>query len=214
MFISKQEITQALKDEGMLTNLTPKNREFFLEYCINGHDALQAYLDTMVDESSGRTNKFPGEKANEIVAKQEFRECFEVYVELLKDIAGVKTNSSIFNVYQVMAFYNPLDYLDDTGQFKYTSIDEAKEQLGIKALAIKSIDLSVHPRDPKAVLRTITFVDRFKSLKELQRFSKFIDEAESGGEKLGNITIDLGNEQFSIESENKRRQELNIVEKE
>lgn len=212
MFISKQEITQALKDEGVLTNLSPKNREFFLEYCINGHNAEQAFLDTIGSDQSERVIKYPGEKANEIVAKEEFRECFEVYVDLLKEIAGVKTNSSIFNVYQAMSFYNPLDYLNDQGEFKFDSVEDAKEQLGIKALAIKSIDLSAHPRDPNAVIRTVTFVDRFKSLKELQRFSKFIDEAETGGPAMPTVHIDLGhNNTFNPEDEEQKMRELGLV---
>lgn len=212
MVISKQEITQALKEEGVLTELSPSNRKFFLEYCINGHDALQAFKDTIGLDQSNRVIKEPGIKANEIVAKAEFRECFEVYVDLLKEIAGVKTNSSIFNIYQAMAFYNPLDFLSDSGEFKYSSIKEAKEQLGIKAMAIKSIDLAAHPRDPNAVIRTVTFVDRFKSLKELQKFSKFIDEAESGaGSGMGQVVIKAEMQAFDPKNDQVLREKYNLV---
>ena len=212
MFITKVEITKELVEEDCWVRLSPKEKKMFLAYCINGLDENEAYKDVYVDEDSDRANQFPAKKAAKIVAKDDFQECFDIYAELLRETAAVKTNAHLFNIYWNMACYSVFDFIDENGEFRYKSVEEAQERLGIKAVAIQSIDTTMHPRDPDRTIRKVNFVSREKALKELAKFSKFYGEQEAGGGAgMGQIIINAANPEFNPEDDEKNRREFGLV---
>lgn len=211
MFLTKEEIKKELKDEDCWKDLKPKEREMFLLYCTNGHEEVEAFKDVYCREDSERTVKFPGKKAAEVLAKEAFSECFEIYAEVLRDMASLKTNAHLYNQYLAMATYNALDFIDVEGNFKFQSVEEAKERLGIKAMALTGLEVTMHPRDPSITMIVPKFCDRHKAMKELARFSKFYGSEEAGGKGLGTITVDLGDAVFDKAVEDKRRKELGVV---
>ena len=212
MFITKAEITKELVEEDCWVRLSPKEKKMFLAYCINGLDENEAYKDVYVDEDSDRANPFPAKKAAKIVAKDDFQECFDIYAELLRETAAVKTNAHLFNIYWNMACYSVFDFIDENGEFRYKSVEEAQERLGIKAVAIQSIDTTMHPRDPDRTIRKVNFVSREKALKELAKFSKFYGEQEgSAGSGLDQVIVNTSAATYTKEQDDARRKELKLV---
>jgi hypothetical protein len=211
VWINKEEILKEVEEEDCWKDLSAKEKKMFLAYCVNGLDYVKAYKDVYMDTESSRVVKFPGDKAAIIVAKDSFQECFEIYGEALQEAASTKTNAHLYNQYVIMATANLLDYVDEIGQFKFKSIQEAKDILGEKALAIVGFQVSVHPKDPKKTMTVPVLADKMKAMKELAKFSKLFGEAESGGKGLGTISIDLGNAVFNKEEEDRKRKELGVV---
>jgi hypothetical protein len=211
VWINKEEILKEVQEEDCWKDLTPKEKKMFLAYCTNGLDYVKAFEDVYMSSESDRAVKFPGKKAAVIIAKDAFQECFEIYGEILQEVASTKTNAHLYNQYVIMCTWNILDYVDFNGAFKFKNIEEAKDKLGEKALAIVGFQVSVHPKDPTKTMTVPVMADKMKAMKELAKFSKFFGEAESGGKGLGLITVDLGDAVFSKEAEKKRREELGIV---
>ena len=197
MFVSKERIERELKDEEAFKEMTPKERRMFIVYCTNGFDALQAYNDVYAPEDKIRIIKFPGSKAETIVASENFEECLNIYGDMLKELAATRVNSEIFLYWTNLSFYDIFDYIDIDGSFKYESIDEAREILGpAKCAPILSIVKTLHPKDPSIEINTVNLFPREKALKELQRFSQFYKEESTGATAMPNINIDLGNARF------------------
>lgn len=191
MFITKEEIKKAIKGEDCWKDLSPREQKMFLLYCTNGLEETSAYLDVYQREDKKRVIKFPGKLAADILAKQSFQACFNLYSGLIAEIAPTKVNAQLFNVYYNQAFYNIFDFMDENGEFRYTSVQEAKERLGPKAVAIQSIDTTMHPKDPNRVVRKVTFISRAKAMKELSRFTKFIEEESGAGSGMGNVVMNV-----------------------
>ncbi len=212
MFITKEEIKSELKDEECWQELSPKEKRMFLEYCTNGHEEVLAYKEVYVDPQSDRVVKFPGKKAAEILAKQSFSECFEVYSEILREAVSMKANAHLWNQYYVMATWNILDFVDEIGQFKFKDIDEAREQLGIKALAIAGLDVAMHPRDPSKTMTIPKMMDKYKAMKELSRFTKFYGSEEAGGIGLGTISINSQLATVTVEGDEINRRRIGLGE--
>lgn len=211
MWINKEEILKEVEEEDCWKDLSPKERKMFLEYCVNGLDELAAYKEVYCNDDGERVVKFPGKKAATILAKDAFQECFEIYGEILQEVASTKTNAHLYTQYVIMATWNILDYVDFDGAFKFKDIEEAREVLGVKALAITGFNVSVHPKDSTKTMTVPILADRSKAMKELAKFSKFYGAEESGGKGLGTITVDLGDAVFSKEKEIERRKELGVV---
>ncbi len=196
MFISKERIERELKDEDDWNALTPKEKRMFLLYCTNGFDGLKAYVEVYDPENRERVVKFPGSKAEAIVAKVEFENCLEIYGNLLKEMASSKINSQLFLYYCNLAFYNICDYVNERGEFRFESMEEAREVLGSKAVAIVGIHTELHPKDPSIEITKVSLFPREKAMRELQRFSKFMGEEMNGAVAMPNINIDLGDARF------------------
>ena len=211
MFLNKEEVKKELHEKECWKSLTPKEKKMFLVYVTNGLDEVEAYNDIYVDEDASRVIKFPAVKASQVTAKEDWQECFQIYAEVLQEVASVKTNAHLYNQYVIMATYNILDYVDMYGAFKFKTIEEAKEKLGVKALAIVGFDVSVHPRDPKAVMTVPKLADRMKAMDKLSKFSKFFGEQELGGSALSSITVNTSLAEISIEDDDKKRAELKLV---
>lgn len=212
MFITKEEIKSELKEEDCWKNLSPKEKQMFLEYCTNGHDEVQAYKDVYIDPNAERVVKFPGKKAAEILAKPYFSDCFDIYAELLREAVSMKANAHLWNQYYIMSTWNILDYVDSIGAFKFESIEQAREQLGIKALAIAGLDVAMHPRDPSKTITVPKMVDKYKAMKELARFSKFYGSEESGGMGMGNLIVNTSLAEVSVDTDVQNRKRLGIEE--
>jgi hypothetical protein len=189
VFITKEEIRNELKDEECWKALPPKEKKFFLQYCINGLDGTEAYKDVYMSNESGRTVKFPGKKANEIIAKDEVQECFEIYGDLVKETAPSKVNMQIFNLLYNQAFYSPFDFMDTQGEFLYDTVEEAKEKLGVKALAIKEITTTMHPKDPDRVVKKVIFHNRSKAVDALSKYTQFIEKENQAGSGMGQVVL-------------------------
>lgn len=189
MFITKEEIRHELIEEECWKDLSPKEKKMFLTYCTNGQDELRAYMDVYADPDPERVIKTPGKKAQAILAKESFQECVAIYAEILREAVSTKANAWMFTRYFEIASANILDFVDEIGQFKFSSIEEAKEQLGAKALAIAKLDLTMHPKDADKTITVPVLYDRYKAMKELAKFTKYYGSEEAGGVGLGDITI-------------------------
>lgn len=211
MFITKEEIKKELLEEDAWKALTPKEKEMFLIYCTNGHEEVEAYKDVYVKEDSDKVVKFPGKKAANIISKDEFQECFEVYAEILRDAVSMRTNAHLFNLYYMLSTYNILDYVDEIGAFKFKSIEEAKEILGLKALAIVGLDVTMHPKDPTKVITVPKLADRAKNMKELSKFSKFFGSEEAGGTGMGSVQLNTTMPGFDKDSDAKNREKYGLA---
>lgn len=212
MFITKEEIKKELKDEDCWKELKPKEREMFLRYCTNGHEEVEAFKDVYCTEDAERKVRFPAKKAAEIMAKEAFNECFEIYADLLQEFAATRTNAHLYNNYLIIATANILDYTDNIGQFKFKDIEEARERLGAKALAIEKLELTAHPRDPNSTITVPKLYDKFKAMKELAKFSKFYGEEAGGGAGLGDISISSHLATVTKFDDEKNRQRLGVNE--
>ncbi len=199
MFISKERIERELKDEDDWNALTPKEKRMFLLYCTNGFDGLKAYMEVYDPENRERVVKFPGSKAEAIIAKVEFENCLEIYGNLLKEMASTKVNNQIFLYWTSLAFYNIFDYIDTEGNFRYESIEEAKEILGeAKCAPILGITKTLHPKDASIEIHTVSLYPRDKALLQLQKFSSFFGEDVGGGNGFANINFNMGNGDFVL----------------
>lgn len=213
MFISKERIENELKDEEEFKNMTPKERRFFLEYCTNGFKALDAYYDVFEPETKQRVVKFPGSKAEAIVAKPDFEYCFDLFSDLLQSMVAKKTNAELFNHYYTLATYNPLDFMNEEGEFAFESIEEAKEILGHKAICITGLSKEAHPKDPSITVIKVQLYNRSTALKELSKFSQFFGSDAVGGHGFADININLGsnsNSNPTLEDDQKMRDKYGL----
>jgi len=210
MFVTKQEIIAELKGTNCWKSLSANEKSFFLEYVSNGHNEVQAYKDVYIDDEETRVTKFIGKKAATIMAKPEFAECFEIYAEVLRNTVSMRANAHLFNYYYVLATYNILDFVDEYGAFKFLSIEDAKEQLGLKAIAITGIDTVMHPKDPTKTMTTVKFYDRGKALKELSKYTQFYGTGETD-KGLSNISINSQVVTHSVEEDEFNRMRLGIA---
>ena len=210
MFISKERIERELKDEEDWKALTPKEKRMFLLYCTNGFDGLKAYVDVYDPENRDRVVKFPGSKAEAIVAKPDFEYCFDLFSDLLQSMVAKKTNAELFNHYYTLATYNPLDFMNEEGEFAFESIEEAKEVLGHKAICITGLNREVHPKNPEITTIKVQLYNRSVALKELSKFSKFMGEEANGAVSMPNINIDLGEARFDPKMDEINAQRYNI----
>jgi len=212
VFITKEEIKQELDGEECWSALTPKEKRMFLIYCTNGHEEVEAFKDVYITEESTRVIKFPGKKAAEILAKEDFQECFSIYAETLREAVSTKANAFLFNQYFILSTYNVLDYVDSIGAFKFKSIEEAKEILGIKAMAITGLDVTMHPRDPDKTITVPKLADRYKAMKELARFTKYYGSEEAGGVGLGDVSISSKLARVTVEDDEVNRRRIGLGE--
>lgn len=214
MFITKEEIKNELKDEECWKKGLSKNeKEMFLIYCTNGHEELHAFEDVYMREDVTRKIKFPGIMANEIVAKEAFQDCIAIYADILREAVSTKANAWMFNQYYAIATANHLDFVDEIGQFKFKSIKEAQEILGIKALAIERLEVTAHPRDPKSIMTVPKLYDKFKAMKELAKFTKFYGSEEAGGVGLGEVSISSKLAVVNKEDDEVNRRRIGLGEK-
>jgi hypothetical protein len=211
MLVTKFEIEQELKEEVSYKNLSPKEREMLLLYLTNGMDELEAYKDVYMSEESEKVVKFPGKVAAKIVAKPDFQDCIALYGDFLNMYASSRTNVHLYNMYVALATYSILDFVDEYGAFKFNSIQEAKDQLGIKASAITGFNVTMHPKDPEKIMTVPILADRMKAMKELSKFSKFLGEMSESEQGLSNITVNTSLATISIEDDERRRRELRLV---
>lgn len=213
MFLSKERIEHELKDEQEYKDLTPKEKRFFLEYCTNGFLALEAYYDVYEPETKTRLVKFPGSKAEGIVASPNFEYCFDLFSDLLQSMVAKKTNAEIFNHYYTLATYNPLDFMNEEGEFAFDSIQTAKEILGQKAICIVGLSRESHPKDPSITIVKVQLYNRSVALKELAKFSRFFGSDEVGGHGFADINISLGsnmNDKPTLEDDQKARDKYGL----
>jgi len=167
-----------------------------------------------VDEESERAVTNPAKKAAKILAKEAFSECLDIYAEILRETVSMRMNAHLFNMHYVCATWNILDFVDKWGAFKFKDMEEAKEILGIKALAIEGFTVTMHPRDPDVVMTVPTMANRAKNMKELAKFSKFYGELDggAGGKGLGAITLITDPVPFNKNIDEINRGRLGIVE--
>lgn len=209
MFITKEEIKSELKDEECYLNLSPKEKKFLLEYLTNGLQGTTAYLEVYTDNQ--RVIKFPGKKANEIIAKPDFQDCFNLYSDIIRKIAPDKVNAQLFNLFWHQAFYNVFDFIKRDGSFKFDTIEDAKEQLGMKAMAIQGIETVMHPRDPNKTMTMVKFINRDKAAKEISKYTKFLGEETGAGSGMGQVVIKAEMQPFDPSEDDRRRKEFNLV---
>jgi hypothetical protein len=201
MFISKEEIKSELKEEECFNLLTPKERTMFLAYCTNGLNLVDAYKFAYEDPTGQTTLKNPGKKSGTVASKEAWRDCFDIYGEMLRELATMVTNVQLYHMYAAMATYNIFDYVDEYGAFKFDDMDQAKEILGIKAYAIRKVTTQMHPKDPDVTMTTVEFVDRQKAMEQLAKYTKFLGTDEAGGAGIGHISIQTGNAEFRPEDD-------------
>ncbi len=196
MFISREEIKSELKDEDCWKQLMPKEREMFLNYATNGLDQVKAYEEAYSDPQGLVTVKQPAKKAGIVCSKEAFRDAFDIYGEMLRELATLVTNVQLYHMYVAMATYNIFDFVDGDGAFKYDDVQHAKEILGIKAYALKGLAVAMHPKDIDATIVTPVFVDRQKAMEKLAQYTKFLGTDEAGGAGIGQVQIQTGNAEF------------------
>ncbi len=196
MFISRYAIEAELKEEEDWGLLTPKQRQMFLNFCTNGMDEVKAYEEAYSAPDGLVTVKFPAKKASQIVATEQWRNCYDIFGEMIRELATMNTNIQLYQMYSAMANYSIFDFIDKDGAFKYDNMDHAKEILGIKAYALKGLDIKMHPKDVDATIVTPVFVDRQKAMDKLAQYTKFLGSEEAGGNGIGHISIQTGNAEF------------------
>lgn len=210
MFITQELLKSELKEEDCWLELSPKEKKMFLEYATNGMQALQAYEKVYIDEESDRVVKFPGKKANAIVAKNCFQECINLYAELIKEHAMANTNAQLFNTCWHLAFYNVFDFINEDGSFKFESVEEAKEILGIKALAITGIETTMHPKFPDKTITTVKFINRQKYMDYLTKVTKFLGEESGAGTGMGQVIVNAQMASFNPEDDEVNRKRYGL----
>lgn len=87
-----------------------------------------------------------------------------------------KVTKILINTWVVGALYTLSDYVHPDGTGKFANIKEAREELGIWAEAIRSIE--VHSREDGTLYRTYTFMDRTKSFEKLTELKEMNEKEQ------------------------------------
>jgi hypothetical protein len=213
IILGKEEIRKQIKDEIAWSELSPKERKFFLNYVTNGHKPQEAYLEAYKNEDDPtREIKYPDHKAQRILAKDSFRECYELFAGLLQSIVATKSHPMIYEHYMILATYDIFDYIDTDGYFKYKSIDEARAALGKKAIVITGIETTMHPKNPAITVQTVKLYPRDKALEKLAKFVKFYGAEDiGGGTSMPDININLGSTDDNIDFVAQDKKNLELI---
>ena len=165
-----EEVEEDLYSEMKNLGLTDKQVAFVVNYCNNGYNRRQAYLDAGYSNNPSVVKV----EAHNIVNKPKVREAIKIYMNSILDPIKDKLEHEIVNVYMKRAFYDISTFIDgyrSDGSLQWKALDKVPKEW---RCVIDGVVEKRYGKEGDVAVLELNLCNRDKALERLDKYIAMI----------------------------------------